>query len=204
VTPDYALRRYGHDDVLAIRQILLNVHADAHANQAGMPREGQLATERLGWGDAAGALQRRLSWPAARSDIDTLVLGRWRRQSREECLGGQQLSPARPGPPERRQSSSTASPAKNSVGDPSTALVAARAVAPQSLPSHRSSPRPETARARSRRRRPRCAVGRSRLRSQTSTTSTPPCSRTWTATSASPSSAGYIGLGSVIPVVNPR
>ncbi|MEU6257864.1 serine protease [Streptomyces sp. NPDC047043] len=35
-----------------------------------VPQERQLATERFGWGDVVGALQRQLSWLAARSDLD--------------------------------------------------------------------------------------------------------------------------------------
>ncbi|MGP3999662.1 trypsin-like serine peptidase [Streptomyces sp. 8N706] len=40
------------------------------AVRAGMPADDRLATERLGWGDAVGALQRRLSWLASRTSVD--------------------------------------------------------------------------------------------------------------------------------------
>ncbi|MFE7274719.1 trypsin-like serine peptidase [Streptomyces sp. NPDC057623] len=39
-----------------------------------MPHESQLATERIGLGDVVGALQRRLSWLAARSDLDAWAI----------------------------------------------------------------------------------------------------------------------------------
>ncbi|MFE5924012.1 trypsin-like serine peptidase [Streptomyces sp. NPDC056468] len=39
-----------------------------------MPHESQLATERTGLGDVVGALQRRLSWLAARSDLDAWAI----------------------------------------------------------------------------------------------------------------------------------
>ncbi|MFE7543289.1 hypothetical protein [Streptomyces platensis] len=43
------------------------------AEAAGMPRGDQLATERFG-GSLVGALQRQLSWLAARTDLDELVI----------------------------------------------------------------------------------------------------------------------------------
>lgn len=39
-----------------------------------MPHEGRLATERIGLGDVVGALQKRLSWLAARSDLDAWAI----------------------------------------------------------------------------------------------------------------------------------
>jgi V8-like Glu-specific endopeptidase len=39
-----------------------------------MPHESRLATERIGLGDVVGALQRRLSWLAARSDLDAWAI----------------------------------------------------------------------------------------------------------------------------------
>ncbi|MEV6180292.1 serine protease [Streptomyces sp. NPDC052015] len=39
-----------------------------------VPSEEQLATERIGLGDVVGTLQRRLSWLAARSDLDTWAI----------------------------------------------------------------------------------------------------------------------------------
>ncbi|GAA3528200.1 serine protease [Streptomyces osmaniensis] len=39
-----------------------------------MPEERQLATERFGWGDVVGALQRKLGWLAARSDLDAWAI----------------------------------------------------------------------------------------------------------------------------------
>ncbi|MFF3851365.1 trypsin-like peptidase domain-containing protein [Streptomyces sp. NPDC002328] len=39
-----------------------------------MPREGRPATERIGLDDVTGALQKRLSWLAARSDLDTWAI----------------------------------------------------------------------------------------------------------------------------------
>ncbi|MBT2416570.1 trypsin-like peptidase domain-containing protein [Streptomyces sp. ISL-22] len=39
-----------------------------------MPEERHLATERFGWGDVVGALQRRLGWLAARSDLDAWAI----------------------------------------------------------------------------------------------------------------------------------
>ncbi|WP_282692705.1 serine protease [Streptomyces sp. CC208A] len=46
--------------------------ADAAAN-AGMPRDDELATERFG-GSVVGALQRQLSWLAAKTDVDEWVI----------------------------------------------------------------------------------------------------------------------------------
>ncbi|WP_328543796.1 serine protease [Streptomyces europaeiscabiei] len=39
-----------------------------------MPHESRLATERIGMGDVVGALQKRLSWLAARSDLDAWAI----------------------------------------------------------------------------------------------------------------------------------
>lgn len=44
------------------------------ARKAGLPREGQLAMERIGLGDIVGALQGQLSWLAARSELDALAI----------------------------------------------------------------------------------------------------------------------------------
>lgn len=44
------------------------------ATKWNMPHENQLATERMGLGDVVGALQTRLSWLAARSDLDAWAI----------------------------------------------------------------------------------------------------------------------------------
>ncbi|MGW1672364.1 trypsin-like serine peptidase [Streptomyces sp. NPDC002324] len=44
------------------------------ASKWDMPQEGQLATERIDLGDVAGSLQKRLSWLAARSDLDAWAI----------------------------------------------------------------------------------------------------------------------------------
>ena len=50
----------------AVYEEIINEAAD----KWDVPQERQLATERFGWGDVVGALQRQLSWLAARSDLD--------------------------------------------------------------------------------------------------------------------------------------
>lgn len=44
------------------------------ATKWNMPHESRLATERIGLGDVVGALQTRLSWLAARSDLDAWAI----------------------------------------------------------------------------------------------------------------------------------
>ncbi len=44
------------------------------ATKWNMPQESQLTTERFGLGDVVGALQKRLSWLAARSDLDAWAI----------------------------------------------------------------------------------------------------------------------------------
>ncbi|KMS76505.1 peptidase [Streptomyces viridochromogenes] len=44
------------------------------ATKWNMPHETQLATERIGLGDVVGSLQKRLSWLAARSDLDAWAI----------------------------------------------------------------------------------------------------------------------------------